>query len=258
MLKPHRRKASLSSEDFWPADHTEKEELLISSPCPPPSSVLAHAEWLNAWKTRTYAEKHVRPGSGMAATLATAIAVRRTAGKLPAWPTLETANVRRSKMAADLVSATESYDCTTGLILLGRTGSGKTVGAVHLLMTMWERSFSTRVAVPMPMFLKATDLAGARRGHALGEGEPEVVLDATEAPLLILDDLGQDPRNDNTVFEVIDARYDAKLPTVVTSGFPLEELNARYGQALSRRLLETNGPGKIVNLLKGQGLKVAK
>lgn len=112
-------------------------------------------------------------------------------------------------MAREIVAATEGYDCKTGLLIIGRTGTGKTIGTVHLLLTMWDRSFRERTDVPAPMFMKSTDLAAARRCHALGEGEPPIVVHAAEAPLLVLDDLGQDDKRDNTVFEVLDTRYDA-------------------------------------------------
>lgn len=124
------------------------------------------------------------------------------------------------------------------------------VGLVHLLLAMWERSFRGRVPVPLAMFVKAAALAAARRCHPLGEGEPKLLVDAPEAALLLLDDLGQDERRDNVMMDVLDARYDAGLPTVCTSGFTLEQLSERYGQALVRRITETNGKGRIVNLFK--------
>ena len=106
-------------------------------------------------------------------------------------------------------------------------------------------------------FAKAADLGAARRCHALGEGEPEALQDAVDAELLLLDDLGQDEKRNNTMMDVLDARYDACRPTLVTSGFTVEQLGERYGQALVRRIVECNGAGKIVNLLKAP-LRAAK
>lgn len=256
MLSGRRQLSRADIEDFFPnEDRLLREELTISSPCPPPHMVLQHAAWLRAWNSRCVGHSHTqcrpeRLSPGTKAVIAAAKNISEVAAKLPVWPSRQTAAIRRSKMAAEIISATEDYDGTTGLLLIGKTGAGKTVGAVHTAFSLWERCFRERVAVPFILFVKATDLAAARRCHALGEGEPELVLEATEAPLLLLDDLGQDDKRDNTVFEVLDARYDAQRPTVVTSGFPVEEISARYGQALVRRIVETNGAGKIVNLLK--------
>lgn len=256
MLRPDRRADSASlGWDFvaLDSDQQEREDLLLASPCPPPDGVLAHAEWLRAWHARCVNKgrgtwSRMSPHTANAANAAKAIV--KVAPSLPAWARQQTAETRRSRMAPEITQAVEGYDLRTGLLLIAKTGRGKTVGSVHLLFTAWERTFRQGTPTPTAMFVKATDLGGARRVHSLGEGEPALLVKASEAPLLLLDDLGQDEKRDNSVFEVLDARYDAQLPTVVTSGFPLEELRARYGEALIRRIIETNGDGKIVNLLK--------
>jgi DNA replication protein DnaC len=265
MLKHERHKQptgfeSIDDNDF---NRERREELVISSPCPPPSMVLAHAHWLRAWESRCvgYSFGQCRRESlsrGTQNVLRTARAIASITSKLPTWPTQQTAGKRRAVIAAEIMAAAEGYDCTTGLLLLDKTGRGKTAGAVHLLFAMWERSFRERTSVPVAMFVKAADLAASRRCHPLGEGEPRLLVEATEAELLLLDDLGQDEKRDGTIFDVLDARYDAGLPSVVTSGFTLEQLSERYGQALVRRIVETNGDGRIVNGFKKAPLRAAQ
>jgi DNA replication protein DnaC len=261
MLRPNRQDMSVWTTQAMIAESELTDELVLSSPCPPPHQVLAHAAWLEAFRTRCCGhDRHqwhrLSPRTQCAVDMARA--VLSGAVKLSSWAVQQSAAERRSKMTTDIIRATEAYDFKTGLLIIDKTGRGKTVGLAHLMLTAWERGFREFTRTPIAMVVKATDIAAARRCHPLGEGEPALLVAATEAELLLLDDLGQDSKHDNSVFEVLDARYDAQLPTVVTSGFPLAEISARYGQALVRRIIETNGDGKIVNLLGAAPLRAAK
>ena len=59
------------------------------------------------------------------------------------------------------------------------------------------------------------------------------------APLLILDDLGTEsatPWAREKLFQLLNYRYAARLPTVITSSTPVEELDPR----LASRMLDTS------------------
>ena len=83
-------------------------------------------------------------------------------------------------------------------------------------------------------------LSLARREHPLGEGEAPDVRRASAATLLVLDDIGWD-KDTQIVSEVLHARYEHSLPTLLTSGRTVEQLDATYGPAVLRRFGESGG-----------------
>ena len=108
-------------------------------------------------------------------------------------------------------------------------------------------------------FVRAFDLAAADHEHKFGEGKCPEIRRARDASLLFLDDLGnENPGNENLLLNVIDHRISANLPTWVTSGFGIDELTQRYGQALVRRLCE-KGSGTLIDLFRaGAQLKAVR
>jgi hypothetical protein len=78
--------------------------------------------------------------------------------------------------------------------------------------------------------LAAVDLGVARQQHGLGDGEPRIVLHAMSAPLLLLDDVGQEVEfGSPVVAHAIQYRYDRVKPILATSGLTVEQLVSRYG-----------------------------
>jgi DNA replication protein DnaC len=66
-------------------------------------------------------------------------------------------------------------------------------------------------------------------------------LRAETAPLLVLDELGQEIADDRWLLEFLNARYNSGLPTISTSGLARPELEKRYGAGAVRRLVEPTG-----------------
>jgi DNA replication protein DnaC len=127
--------------------------------------------------------------------------------------------------------------------LLGPAAAGKTSLAVAIAHA-WARVHA-RPAV----FLAAVDLGVARQQHGLGDGDPRIVRDAMNAPLLVLDDLGQEAEfGSPVVAHVIQHRYDRVRPTIATSGLTVEQLVSRYGAGVARRLIETAGGAVVLQL----------
>ena len=149
-----------------------------------------------------------------------------------------------------LIDAADFWEWGANLLLMGPTGIGKTSATAllwHRLVVRgvqtggkeWRR---TRGLV----WVRAVQLATARRKHPLGRGDAPEIVAACEASLLFLDDLDREPESKRPVAEVLAARYDAGLPTVLTTGLDGPELTETHGAAVVRRIRETGGRRALV------------
>jgi hypothetical protein len=130
--------------------------------------------------------------------------------------------IARARMASD----------ATRVVLEGPSGSGKTSLACAML-----RAWAAKRAQVARIIL-ATDLASARNRHRLGSESP-TVLDALEAPLLVLDDLGTEKDAPNSALvEVVFHRHAHAKPTWVTTWLTHEQRVNRYGEGFARRLVD--------------------
>lgn len=119
------------------------------------------------------------------------------------------------------------------LLFRGPSGAGKTSLAVALLR---ERVRATGEPALMSL---AFQLSVARIQHRAGEGEAPPVAAAMRAPMLLLDDIGQEQNTAvNPIADIVQHRWAHELPTWVTTGLSREELGARYGGGVARRLFE--------------------
>lgn len=115
-----------------------------------------------------------------------------------------------------------------GAVFAGPAGSGKTSLAVAC---MYARGTG--------LFVPALRLGTARQQSRLGDGEASAVEDAVRAPLLLLDDVGQEAKTtSNAVKDVVFARHDADRPTWITTGMSPQQLAELYGDGFARRIFE--------------------
>lgn len=114
------------------------------------------------------------------------------------------------------------------LVLLGETGCGKTHLAAAIGHYLCARDIGVEFCV-VPDLLD--DLRSASREHT-DAGHLDDVLEAVRnAPCLILDDLGvhsATPWAQEKLFQILNYRYNAKLPTVITVGRSLEDLPGHW------------------------------
>lgn len=144
-----------------------------------------------------------------------------------AWASLEAPEL------AQRVKSTKSIEALAKAILEaprvtigGPTGSGKTSLAVACL----------RKVLPHGFLIRAERLARAPIEHHAGQGESPLVLRAKAARVLLLDDLGTDEITKvSAVRDVVFARYDAGLPTWITTGISSTEIESLYGSGFARR-----------------------
>jgi len=150
------------------------------------------------------------------------------------------------------LALTKNYDARCSALLAGPTGIGKSTAAALMSRRRIEQVHADKEIGYAFTWVTALDLTAAIQRHPLGKGRPDVLESATEARLLVLDDLGQEKDTQNVLMELLNARYAAQQPTITTTGLTPDELQARYGVALYRRLTELNGKtGKVIAAFKG-------
>ncbi len=109
-----------------------------------------------------------------------------------------------------------------GLFISGPPGTGKT----HLAAAISNRLLSQGKPV---ICMTMIDLLG-RIKHTFNESgsdEWEVLRIYKTVPLLVIDDMGKEPATEwavSTVYNIINARYEAYLPTIITTNYTADDL----------------------------------
>lgn len=123
------------------------------------------------------------------------------------------------------------YADNNGLLFWGNTGNGKTFAAACIANELIDRGIPTMIT-SFPRILNA------------GWDRREIAEQMKFYPLLVIDDLGAERSSEyalETVYMVIDERYKAKKPLIVTTNLTLDEIckpkNMDY-QRIYDRILE--------------------
>ena len=129
-----------------------------------------------------------------------------------------------------------------GLLLFGTVGTGKTYAAACIANALIDKGYS----VLMTNFARIANTV-----QGLFEGKQDYYDSLNRFPLLILDDLSAERKTEymqEIVFNVIDSRYRAGLPMIVTTNLSSEELKKPADISYQRtysRLLEMCIPVKV-------------
>ncbi len=121
-----------------------------------------------------------------------------------------------------------------GLLFLGACGVGKT----HLAAAIANKQIGK-----MPtLFISCPDFLFELREGINKKGKPSHLFDlARRVQLLILDDIGAEKSSEwvqETLFVLINYRYEQMLPTILTSNCSLKELEEKVGERITSRMIE--------------------
>ncbi len=128
-------------------------------------------------------------------------------------------------------------DRSGNLLLLGGTGLGKTHLSTALAKTLIDNGYDVVYSGAIGMI---ADFEQHRFGNSAG-GESGYDLDRYyDCDLLIIDDLGAEVSNQftvSTIYNVLNNRISLGLPTVISTNLNQTELNARYWDRITSRIL---------------------
>ena len=119
-----------------------------------------------------------------------------------------------------------------GLLLYGTVGTGKSYYAACIANRLIDKGRRVKMTNFSTLINKI---------QATFEGKQEIIDDLNRYPLLIIDDLGAERQSEymqEMVFNIIDARYRAGLPMIVTTNLTAEEIKkpqeVRYARIYDR------------------------
>lgn len=117
------------------------------------------------------------------------------------------------------------FDKGHGLTLLGNTGSGKTHLAISVLRELLNAGYSG-------LFIKYYEINNKNYDHKFK--------DLLKKQLLIIDEVGISPTDvrHHTLHQIIDQRYESKLPTILISNLKVDEFENLLDAPFISRLYE--------------------
>lgn len=124
-----------------------------------------------------------------------------------------------------------------GLFISGNVGSGKTFLCSAIACYLLEK----RIEV---LFLVVPDLLDELRASYSSDSEvteTQVLLQATNAPVLILDDLGAHNYTEwtkNKIYTIINNRLNNDKPTIINSNLNLGQIEKYLGERTTSRIVE--------------------
>jgi DNA replication protein DnaC len=171
-------------------------------------------------------------------------ATRKLAKHLEPWLQAGEAELRRRVHAPRLLAFADKWQPGRGsLALLGPSGVGKTTAEIlcanRLRIEAINAGDDTR-PITRAMWVTGIELALDGRESRFGSRD-ETLHAAMRAPLLFIDEIGQERSDPRWLLELMDERYFNNRPTISSSGLQRAELESRYGAGAVRRLTEPGG-----------------
>lgn len=124
-----------------------------------------------------------------------------------------------------------------GLYFWGNVGSGKTFCGLAIVNELRRKKY-----VEMLFFNFAELMYRIRKGYEVdGKFDPNLLEAVKKCEVLMIDDIGLEKATDwitEQLYLVINSRYEAMLPTIVTSNQSPEDLGKTHNAQIASRLLE--------------------
>ncbi len=150
------------------------------------------------------------------------------------------------KAALDFAERTARGERPDGLFLTGEVGSGKTFLACCIANYILDKGEQV-IFLVVPDFLDSIRATfDAPKGDSIGE--QDLVDEAREIPVLILDDLGAHNYTDwtkNKIYSLLNYRLNNGLPTVITSNISFGDLTIYLGERTASRISEMCRPYRL-------------
>lgn len=137
-----------------------------------------------------------------------------------------------------------------GMLFIGKPGSGKTHLVVGILraLALGHVDIDPDFSGFRSRFAVVPEVLDTLRERIGDSSVPDPLPGLMVAPLLVLDDLGREKPTEwvtDRLYVLVNRRYNAMLPTIVTTNYPLSELADRGYDAMVSRLRDS---ATIVNL----------
>lgn len=149
----------------------------------------------------------------------------------------------------------ETFTLGSGnMLLVGGTGLGKTHLSIAMAKTVIERGYDV---VYTPATAMLSDFEFQRFGNSTSGTVAEDTSRYFNCELLIIDDLGTEINNQfttNCLYNIINARLNSGLPTVISTNLVSNELRNRYWDRITSRIF---GEYKIMAFL-GKDIRMQK
>jgi DNA replication protein DnaC len=132
-----------------------------------------------------------------------------------------------------------------GLLLYGDVGTGKTFSSACIANALLDK----KIPVVMTSFVKLLE-----KTRGFDEDDESIIRQLNKAKLLVIDDLGAERGSDyalEKVYDIVDSRYRANLPMILTTNLDLEEMKAERDIRRSRiydRIFEVCYPVKFTGI----------
>jgi DNA replication protein DnaC len=147
--------------------------------------------------------------------------------------------VRETKAGKTVLEWSERELSEQGFFLLGTPGTGKTYLAIAALNDRISKGLLGAKFLNVPLFL---DEIRSSYKFEDPEAQQDFQYCCKRAPLVVLDDFGKERATDwatERLYVLVESRYSAMLPTIVTSNRSINDLyDLGYGATVSR-LMET-------------------
>lgn len=137
------------------------------------------------------------------------------------------------------------------LLITGAVGNGKSYLSFSIANALLKKGVLV-VCISINGLLERIKETYSTLGK---EGEWEIIKLLGNADLLVIDDLGTEQNTEwsiSKIYTIIDSRYRNKLPTVVTTNYPVDILKDRYGERTVDRLIE------MCTIVESKGISIRK